>query len=114
MLRVAGERDMLKVKDDESISPTYACDLAKGIAGVVEGRTLRPIPPNQAGSCSWYEFTREIFRLAKSRLRSSVPGSEYPVSAARPTNGVLSSLGNPELRHWSEALADYLRREKVT
>jgi dTDP-4-dehydrorhamnose reductase len=32
MLRVAAERNSLKVKDDEFISPTYARDLAEGIA----------------------------------------------------------------------------------
>jgi hypothetical protein len=28
------------------------------------------------------------------------PTSEYPLPAARPANGVLSSLGGPMLRHW--------------
>ena len=42
-----------------------------------------------------------------------IPGSEYPLPAARPANGVLSSLGSPRLRHWREALADYLEREAV-
>jgi len=40
-----------------------------------------------------------------------VPGSEYPLPAARPANGVLSDLGSPGLRPWREALADYLGRE---
>jgi dTDP-4-dehydrorhamnose reductase len=38
MLRLGVERDVLKVKDDEFISPTYAADLAEGILRVIEGR----------------------------------------------------------------------------
>jgi dTDP-4-dehydrorhamnose reductase len=112
MLRVAGERDSLKVKDDEFISPTYARDLAEGIAGIIEEGRYGLYHLTNAGSCSWYEFTREIFRLAGVETEIvPVPGTEYPLPAARPANGVLSSLGGPQLRHWSEALADYLQQE---
>jgi dTDP-4-dehydrorhamnose reductase len=112
MLRVAGERDVLKVKDDEFVSPTYARDLAEGIAGVVEGGRYGLYHLTNAGSCSWYEFTREIFRLAGVDTEVvPIPGSEYPLPAARPANGILSSLGSPTLRRWSEALADYLEQE---
>ena len=114
MLRVAGERDSLKVKDDEFISPTYARDLAEGIAGIVEDGRYGLYHLTNAGSCSWYEFTREIFRLAGVETEViPIPGSEDPLPAARPANGLLSSPGSPELRHWSEALADYLEREDV-
>jgi dTDP-4-dehydrorhamnose reductase len=112
MLRVAEERDLLKVKDDEFISPTYARDLAEGIAGIVEDGRYGLYHLTNAGSCSWYEFTREIFRLAGVETEVvPIPGSEYPLPAARPANGVLSTLSSPELRHWSEALADYLAQE---
>jgi len=114
MLRVAGERDSLRVKDDEFISPTYARDLAGGIAGIVEGGRYGLYHLTNAGSCSWYEFTREILRLANSSTEVvPIPGSEYPLPAARPANGVLSSVGSPRLRHWSEALAEYLERESL-
>jgi dTDP-4-dehydrorhamnose reductase len=114
MLRVAGERDVLKVKADEFISPTYARDLAEGIAGVAESGRYGLYHLTNAGSCSWYEFTQEIFRLAGVEVEVvPIPGSEYPLPAARPANGVLSSLGSFELRHWKEALTDYLEREAV-
>ena len=114
MLRVAKERDLLKVKADEFISPTYARDLAEGIVEVVEARRYGLYHLTSAGSCSWYEFAREIFRLAGVEVEVvPVPGSEYPLPAARPANGVLSSVGSPKLRHWREALADYLEREAI-
>ena len=114
MLRVAAERDVLKVKNDEFISPTYARDLAEGIAEVLEAGRYGLYHLTNAGSCSWYEFTLEIFRLAGIEVEVvPIPGSEYPMPAARPANGVLSSLGSFELRRWREELADYLEREAV-
>jgi dTDP-4-dehydrorhamnose reductase len=114
MLRVGAERDVLKVKEDEFISPTYARDLAEGIAEVAEAGRYGLYHLTNSGSCSWYEFTREIFELAGVETEVvPIPGSEYPLPAARPANGVLSTLGSPGLRHWREALVDYLEREAV-
>ncbi len=112
MLRLGKERDSIKVKYDEFISPTYARDLAQGIADVVDGHLYGVYHLTNAGSCSWYEFARQIFELTDLKVEViPVPGSEYPLPAARPANGVLSNLGSLKLRHWREALADYLRRE---
>ena len=114
ILRVAAERDMLKVKADEYISPTYARDLAEAIVAVIETGEYGFYHLTNSGSCSWYEFAREIFKLADVGVEVvPIPGLEYPLPAARPPNGVLSSPGGPQLRHWREALEDYLRREAI-
>ena len=114
MLRVGRERDFLKVKDDEYVSPTYARDLAEGIAEILDSRLYGLYHVTNSGSCSWYEFTREIFRLSGIEVEvHPVPSSEYPLPAPRPANGVLSTLGSPELRHWREALADYLNGQTL-
>ena len=112
MLRVGRERDSLKVKADEYIAPTYARDLAAGIAEIIEEGRYGTYHVTNSGSCSWYEFAAEIFRLAEIEVEvTPVPGSEYPLPAPRPANGVLSCIGSPVLRHWSEALRDYLAAE---
>jgi len=114
MLRVAAERDVLKVKEDEFISPTYALDLAEGIVRVIEGGHYGLYHLTNSGSCSWYEFAEVIFELAGVEVEViPVPGSEYPLPAARPANGVLSVLGSPDLRHWRDALEDFLSREET-
>ena len=111
MLRVAKERDTLKVKDDEFISPTYARDLAEGIAEVIEAGLYGLYHLTNSGTCSWYEFSCEIFSLSGVEVEVvPIPASEYPLPAPRPANGVLSALGSPSLRHWREALADYLEK----
>jgi dTDP-4-dehydrorhamnose reductase len=112
MLRVAAERNAVKVKADEYISPTYARELAEGIAEITEAGRYGLYHMTNSGSCSWYEFTQEIFRLAGVETEIvPIPSSEYPLPAARPANGLLSSLGSPGFRHWREALAEYLERE---
>lgn len=114
MLRVGRERDSLKVKADEHISPTFARDLAAGISEVVESGRYGTYHVTNSGSCSWYEFACEIFRLAEIQVEvTPVPGSEYPMPAPRPANGVLSSVGSPKLRHWSEALREYLAEQRA-
>jgi dTDP-4-dehydrorhamnose reductase len=114
MLRVAKERDVLKVKGDEFISPTYARDLAEGIAELIETGHYGLYHLTNSGSCSWYEFSCEIFSLSGVEVKVvPIPTSEYPLPAARPANGVLSALGSPSLRHWREALADYLEKENA-
>ena len=114
MLRLGAERDVLEVKEDEFISPTYALDLAEGIIALIEDGHYGLYHLTNAGSCSWYEFAREIFALAGVEVEVvPVPGSEYPLPAGRPANGVLSTLGSPELRHWRDALEEYIERERV-
>ena len=112
MLRVGRERDSLKVKDDEFISPTYARDLAGGIVEVIDSGLYGLYHVTNSGSCSWYEFAREIFSLAGVEVEvQPVPGSEYPLPAYRPANGLLADPAAPKLRHWREALTEYLGRE---
>jgi dTDP-4-dehydrorhamnose reductase len=114
MLRLAGERESVKVKEDEYVQPTYAKDLAGGIAEVFEERGYGVYHLTNGGSCSWHELAEEVFRLAGVGTPvAAIPAREYPTPAERPANGVLSGLGGPRLRHWREALKDYLAREGV-
>lgn len=112
MLRLGAERETLKVKADEFVSPTYAADLADGIAEVAEAGLYGVYHLTNAGSCSWHEFAVAIFEISGTEVEVlPVPSSEYPLPADRPANGVLSTIGSPPLRHWRDALADYLKRE---
>lgn len=112
MLRLGRERDSLKVKDDEYIAPTYAKDLARGIAEVLDGGLYGLYHITNSGSCSWYEFAREIFALAGVEVEvEPVPTSGFPLPAPRPANGLLADPAAPPTRHWREALVEYLARE---
>ncbi len=66
------------------------------------------------GECSWYQFAREIFRLACLDPDLEPTTSEaFGAKAHRPSYSVLDNkayreAGFPDLRPWREALADYL------
>lgn len=79
MLQAGKEGDAPEVKDDEFVSPTHARDLAEGISEIVRSGVYGVYHVNNSGSCSWYEFTREISEIEFE----VVPGSEYPLPAAR-------------------------------
>jgi dTDP-4-dehydrorhamnose reductase len=61
------------------------------------------------GGASWYDFAREIFRIAgKSTTVLPVPSTRFPRKAKRPPRAVLLNTLLPPLRPWQEALADFL------
>lgn len=110
MVDRAREHGALKMVADQRLSPTYTADLAAGIVAAVERDVSGLLHLGNSGSCSWYEFTLAIMRIA---------GIDVPVDpvdtvrarggADRPLNGVLSSeRGVASLRPWSEALEDYM------
>jgi dTDP-4-dehydrorhamnose reductase len=104
MLRLAAERDSLRVVNDQIGCPTYAPDIAAAvitIAGKVlaEGWHVRFAGVTHlAGpdALTWYAFANDIVRGAALRGGRLVPispilTSDYPTPAARPANSRLST-----------------------
>src|ERR1700732_1060810 len=69
ILRAAETRPELSVVADQVGSPTYTRDLACAIRDLVRSETRGIVHVTNAGSCSWFEFAKEILRQAG---RSSV------------------------------------------
>ncbi|MCE1237731.1 MAG: dTDP-4-dehydrorhamnose reductase [Hyphomicrobiales bacterium] len=101
MLRLAGERDRLRVVDDQWGAPTSAVDLAAALAVVARRLVEDPAAPAgvwhfaQAGETTWCRLAREVFRLSAARGGPSaeveaIGGADYPTSARRPANSRLS------------------------
>ncbi len=115
ILRLAAERPELRVVDDQRCTPTFTQDLAQAILDLIR---LRPEPGiyhvTNSGDCTWYEFAAAILRESGLDARCvPISSAEYSTRAERPRYSVLDntkwrSLGLPELRHWREALKDYL------
>ena len=121
MLRLARERDTLRVVADQQGCPTYAGDIAATLlelASRIAGG--REIPWGTYHYCgrpalSWHGFAQAIFDVARQhqalRVREVVPIStaEYPTPARRPANSVLdcarftTSFGI-QPRPWREGL----------
>jgi dTDP-4-dehydrorhamnose reductase len=125
LLRLAAERDELKIVDDQIGAPTWCRDIATATGAILTRVTSRGATEFGAlkgiynlsaqGSASWYEFAAAILAHApaaaakpKARLLP-IPTSEYPAAAARPRNSVLSHdklqrTFGIELPHWQASL----------
>jgi dTDP-4-dehydrorhamnose reductase len=116
MLRLAKERHELRVVNDQAFSPTYTLDLARKIAQLITTNYYGIFHITNRGACSWYEFTKEILRLAGLKTPIiPITSDQYPQKARRPRYSVLNNyhlrlLGLDDMRPWSEALQDYLAK----
>jgi dTDP-4-dehydrorhamnose reductase len=104
MLRLAAERDRLRVVDDQVGCPTYAPDIATAIIGIARKLVNSGWRSEFAGvthlagpdALTWCAFAREIIRASAERGARSVPvdpiaTSDYPTPALRPANSRLST-----------------------
>ena len=115
MLRLARERGQVRVVNDQIGTPTYLPDLAEAVWSLMRLSSGGLYQLANAGEVSFAEYAREIFRLAGVDCPVEAVTSEaYGAAARRPAYSVMSSekaqrLGVAPLRHWSEALAEFLR-----
>jgi dTDP-4-dehydrorhamnose reductase len=118
MLRLAAQGKAISVVDDQICTPSYTVDVAVAIAALVRTNHYGLYHLTNAGSCSWYEFARAIFELAKVDANlTPTPSRAYARPARRPAYSVLAcevfaALGLPPLRPWREALAAYLQERQ--
>jgi dTDP-4-dehydrorhamnose reductase len=117
MLRLARERDELRVVNDQVFSPTYTADLARKIAQLIITEYYGTFHITNSSICSWYEFTTEILRLAGLKTTvKPITSDQYPQKAKRPDYSVLDNyhlrlLGMDDMRSWQEALRDYMKEK---
>jgi dTDP-4-dehydrorhamnose reductase len=111
MLRLAGERDELRVVADQVGNPTFTEDLAQGIKRLVVGRFPGTFHVTNSGTATWHELAQATFAAAGLDPQRVVPVStaEYPTPARRPAYSVLDNAalrlqGLPLLPDWHEPL----------
>jgi dTDP-4-dehydrorhamnose reductase len=115
MLAKGKRGDVIRVVDDQEVTPTYTFDLAHQIARLLETEQFGLFHITNEGSCTWYAFARAIFELAAIDANLSPTTSEaYVTPAIRPRYSVLENarlkqLGLNQMRHWRDALAAYLK-----
>ena len=112
MLRIAAQGKSLKVVEDQILTPTSTADLAAAVPVLIEEAPFGLYHLTNAGQCSWHEFAATIFELAgvKADL-SPISSADYGSKARRPDFSVLTTEHKqaPRLRHWREALAEYMK-----
>ncbi len=117
MLDLGKTHDTLRVVDDQIGTPTYTYDLARLLVDMIGTEKYGYYhATNEGGYISWYDFAREIFRMAGYGTKViPVSTAEYGASkAARPFNsrldkGKLAKCGFEPLPDWRDALGRYLK-----
>ena len=85
MLRLAKSGKELTVVNDQHCTPTFAPDLASAIAHLIQTENYGLYHATNAGGTTWYEFAREIFRLAAMDIAvRPITSAQYPQKANRP------------------------------
>jgi len=115
MLKLAAERDEVRVVDDEFITPTPTVQIAAQLVKLSRCSRYGLYHATAEGSCSWHEFAREIFSAtgAKIRLEKARPG-EFPAKVPRPKysvleNSALKAAGLNVFSDWRDGLQQYLK-----
>lgn len=99
----------VKVVNDQIGKPTYTLDLAQKTQEILSYEPGIYHITND-GICSWYEFASAI-------IPNAIPCStaEFHRRAKRPKYSVLVNTKTQPLRHWKNAVAEYIRlKEKMT
>ena len=112
MLRLGSERSQLKVIFDQIGTPTYAADLADSMLQIIDSGKFVPgiYHFSNEGVCSWYDFTKMIFKLAHVECEVlPIESKDYAVRTPRPHYSVLNksklkSTYNQTIPYWMDGL----------
>jgi dTDP-4-dehydrorhamnose reductase len=117
ILARAREGAPLRVVSDERLTPTFTEDLAAQMRTMIEHAVPGGVyHATNAGSCSWYEFAKEIVRLARTDAGiEPIPAAQWKSASRRPANSslenrALRSLGLDTMPEWRDALSRYLAK----
>ena len=120
ILRLAGEREELRIVSDQVGSPTLTDDLAEAIFCLLETKKYGVYHFSNEGSCSWYDFACAAIQGARERglnlpVKHIMPiaTEDYPLPAPRPAYSLLCKekylgLTGKEIPHWRDGLSRYL------
>lgn len=115
MLRTAAAGEPLPVADDQFGCPTSAKELAGLVIALLNSYEYGLYHGVCQGSCSRYEFARELFRLTGKDVRLvPMAAAEIPGIPQRPAYTVLDNFmlrvsGVHQMAPWQEALASFVR-----
>jgi len=117
MLKLGNDRDKLTVIYDQVGTPTYARDLAKVILDIlpqIKSDKVEIYNYSNEGVLSWYDFAKEIMKMAKIDCQiSPIETKDYPTPASRPHYSLLNKAKikekfNIEIPFWKESLRECL------
>jgi dTDP-4-dehydrorhamnose reductase len=115
MIRLGETQGQVLVVHDQVGSPTYTWHLAYGLVRLLDSEEYGVHHMAAAGSCSWYEFAKEIFKLSEMDVVTLSATTEmFGAKAPRPARSVLVSANEHAIRlpSWQDGLAAYLAQQQ--
>jgi dTDP-4-dehydrorhamnose reductase len=117
MIRLGKDRDEVSVVSDQIGSPTYATDLAGVILKIIDNKAYqnkeqptKTYHYSNEGEISWYDFAKEIFKLANIECKvNPIKTEQYPTLAERPKKTTLKIDSSFNQRKYKESLKSVLR-----
>jgi len=118
MLNLGYTKERLTVINDQVGTPTYAKDLAKAILEILP--LIKSDKPSiyhysNEGVLSWYDFAKEIMRMAKLDCKiDPIATKDYPTPASRPHFSLLNKQKikdefELDIPYWKDSLDECLR-----
>lgn len=99
----------VRVVDDQVGCPTFTGHLAEALVRLAGTEDFGVHHAAASGSCTWFEFAREIFARTGSDTRvEPCTTADFPRPAPRPAYSVLGSEHSLRLPTWQEGLDAYL------
>ncbi|MEE9343400.1 MAG: dTDP-4-dehydrorhamnose reductase [Gammaproteobacteria bacterium] len=125
MLRLASEREQLRIVDDQIGSPSHTLDIYRAIRALMSNGAMGTFHFTNEGVTSWYDFAWQIINEGKAmgfpvKTESilPIPSKEFPTPAKRPHYSVLSKEKirkklDFSIPHWRESLTKMLEQLKA-
>ncbi len=119
ILKQSEKTKIIKVVNDQTGSPTYTIDLSRAVEKLILCNAVGIFNVTNNGLCSWHQFAKKILKFAGINGAEVAPitSEELNRPARRPVYSVLDctkfkSTANYRMRHWEDALKDYLNSYK--
>lgn len=116
MLKLGREKNSLSVVNDQHGNPTFTKDVAMATKEILEHQEKYPrgiYHTVNFGETTWFDFAKKIFEIAGMSVEVEATTSDRFVRPAkRPTYSILKNTRGPKLRHWEDALRDYLDSQR--
>ena len=112
MLRLGKTHPILTVVDDQFGRPTWTRTLAAFMLHLLDTNAAYGVYHlSNDGSCSWYEFAREILKNHNVEVKP-VTSAEYPQKAYRPKHPIMdlskAKATGFQIPTWEEALSQFV------